>query len=163
MREFNAELKDDRIDLLGLNEPKIINYLNADDLVIETPKSLTQMQYGTCFALSISSILTKQKRVVYDIFMLFGDVGGLYDFIFLILASVLGFWSEAFMRLSLVQKLFLADHDHNNRLADASSINLTSQRSNSIKNLFESVKPMIFKKWFVILNALTCKYFPRDR
>ena len=163
MREFNAELHDDRINFMGLNEPKIINYLNPDDLIIETPETLSQMQYGTCFALSISNVVTKQKRVVYDIFMLFGDVGGLYDFIFLILASVLGFWSEAFMRSSLVQKLYLADHDRSNRRTDTSSINLTSLRLNSLTDLFQSVKPMLFKKWFVVLNTLTCSYFPRDR
>ena len=47
-----------------------------------------------------------QKRVVYDLFMMFGDVGGLNDFLALVLASLFGLASERLLMASLVQKLF---------------------------------------------------------
>ena len=43
-----------------------------------------------------------QKRVVYDVFMMFGDVGGLNDFLVLVLASFFGLASERFLLASLV-------------------------------------------------------------
>ena len=102
LNEYSAELHDDRVNLLGLNEPKIVKYLNFDPIIRELPRTISQIQSGTSFAINLSSNVTKQKRVVYDIFMMFGDVGGLYDFVFLILSSALGYWSESFMRSSLV-------------------------------------------------------------
>ena len=40
--------------------------------------------------------------------MMFGDVGGLYDFFTLILSSICGFFAQSFMRVSMVSKLFHA-------------------------------------------------------
>ena len=48
-----------------------------------------------------------QKRRVFDVFMMLGEVGGLNDFAMLMLNSVLGFFSDRFLLASLVQKLFL--------------------------------------------------------
>jgi len=48
-----------------------------------------------------------QKRIVYDTFALFGDVGGTYDFLVLTLSTCFGFFSEKLMFASLVEKLFL--------------------------------------------------------
>lgn len=47
-----------------------------------------------------------QRRVVYDIFMMFGDVGGLLDFILIVLRPVFCYLSSTFMSASLVSRLF---------------------------------------------------------
>ena len=56
--------------------------------------------------------------MVYDVLMMFGEVGGLHDFLALVLASIFGFASEHFMFASLVQKLF--------RIAETSDLALPS-------------------------------------
>ena len=47
-----------------------------------------------------------QRRVVYDIFMMFGDVGGLLDFILIVLRPVFCYLSSTLMSASLVSRLF---------------------------------------------------------
>ena len=47
--------------------------------------------------------------------MLFGDVGGLYDFLSLILATLFGFFSDRFLQASLVQKLYRGISNNNDR------------------------------------------------
>ena len=47
--------------------------------------------------------------------MMFGDVGGLYDFFSLILATLLGFFSDRFLQASLVQKLYRGISNNNDR------------------------------------------------
>ena len=44
--------------------------------------------------MTLSAKVTKQKRVVYDVFMMFGEVGGLSDFLALVLGVIIGFFSE---------------------------------------------------------------------
>ena len=73
-----------------------------EDFSGEVPVDVSGQTLGTSFILTLSSKVTIQKRVVYDIFMMFGDVGGLYDFIIISFTSLFGFWSEHFMRASLV-------------------------------------------------------------
>ena len=50
--------------------------------------------------------MTIQKRIVYDIFMLFGDIGGLGDFLVLGLASVFGLFSEHLKTADLITQMF---------------------------------------------------------
>ena len=98
--------------------------------------------------MSLSSKVTKQKRVVYNVFMMFGDVGGLYDFFVLALASVFGLASEHFMFASLVSKLF--------RVADTSDLALPSGA------LLDQFKPLSFSKTFVLAHAFSLGCCPRN-
>ena len=54
----------------------------------------------------LSDKIIIQQRVVYDVFMMFGDVGGLYDFISLLLSSILSTSSQRFLLASIATKLF---------------------------------------------------------
>ena len=56
--------------------------------------------------IGLSSKVTVQQRVVYDFLMMFGDVGGLNDFIALALTSIFGLLSERLMQRDLAQNLF---------------------------------------------------------
>ena len=59
--------------------------------------------------MSLSQKVTRQRRVVYDIFMMFGDVGGLNDFLVLIFSGLFGFISNTFLDASLVKELFMSE------------------------------------------------------
>ena len=61
---------------------------------------------GTYFQFCLSKEVYVQKRVVYDIFMMLGDVGGLLDFILIVFKPVLGYLSSSCLTVSLVSKLF---------------------------------------------------------
>ena len=63
-------------------------------------------QRGVAVLLHTSDKVKIQKRKVYNIFAMFGNVGGLMDFFSLILASIFGFYSDKFLEAQLVQKLF---------------------------------------------------------
>ena len=56
--------------------------------------------------LDISNKVNIQKRVVYDILMMFGDVGGLNDFVGLFLATVFGYFAENLKVSRMIEKLF---------------------------------------------------------
>ena len=47
-----------------------------------------------------------QQRVVYDIFSMLSDVGGLYDFFYTFLKGVIDVFSEHLLQISLVSTLF---------------------------------------------------------
>ena len=101
--ESRAMLFDDRVNFLGLTEPKEINYLTV------TPgKELYPDAYpnATNFVFSLSKEVNVQRRVVYDVFMMFGDVGGLLDFILIIFRPMIFYISGSFMSASLVTRLF---------------------------------------------------------
>ena len=142
--EFRTQLYDDNINFMGLSDPKTLEYLNFN--TASNHQSLESSQFIIMMALS--SKVTKQKRVVYDIFMMFGEVGGLYDFLALALASIFGFASEHYMFASLVQKLF--------RIADTSDFALPSGA------LLDQFKPLSFPKTFVLAHAFSFGWCPRD-
>ena len=52
--------------------------------------------------LALSKKVVLQKRIVYDISTMLGDVGGLYDFIVLVTSTVIGFFSEKLMFAKLI-------------------------------------------------------------
>ena len=87
---------------MDLATPQELDYLNFDDLVKETPSR----GQNILLDISLSNKVIKQKRVVYDIFMMFGDVGGLNDFLFLGLSMVFGFFSERYMVADFTAELF---------------------------------------------------------
>ena len=75
-------------------EPKTVDYLNFDSTQKVLPASLGNVLF------SIS------KRIVYDTFMMFGDVGGSYDFFSYGLFAAFGFLSETYYRSALINSLF---------------------------------------------------------
>ena len=103
--EYQVELYDDVFNSLGLTEPKEFNYLNIGSQIQELPE-YSHLD-GFSVLLQISDKVIKQKRVVYDIFMMAGDVGGLNDFLIILLTAVFGTLSESFMQAKLVKTLFV--------------------------------------------------------
>ena len=89
---------------MGLSEPKSITFLNTDSSVEYLPDTNFLANFSVYINLSHKVII--QKRVVYDIFMMFGDVGGLRDFLYLFLTSVFGFFSDEFLNASILRRLF---------------------------------------------------------
>jgi len=97
--ENRVELHDDRINLLGMTEPKKLSYLNLSDKV--TYYDVHNNSHFTVF-FSLSKTVVIQKRKVYDAAMMLGDVGGLYDFFCITLSLVLAPIAETFLKASLV-------------------------------------------------------------
>jgi len=60
----------------------------------------------TAFNFILSKEVDIEKRKVYDVFMMFGDVGGLIDFQMLLLSAFFGHFSSKMMLSSLVSTLF---------------------------------------------------------
>ena len=90
---------------MGLSEPKELNYLNFDKSSLKVShRGFDQPHFSVM--ISLSNEVTVQKRIVYDMFMLFGDIGGLRDFLALILASVFGLFSEHLKTADLISRLF---------------------------------------------------------
>ena len=50
----------------------------------------------------------EEKRIVYDLFMMLGDVGGLSDILSVVIATAVGFLNEPLMLASLTSKLYRA-------------------------------------------------------
>ena len=98
-------LLDDRINFLGLSEAKEISFLNFDNLIAED-LSLSQRR-DLSLVFTISQKVIHQKRIVYDTFMMLGDVGGLNDFFLIILTASIGLFSERLMYAKLVETLFM--------------------------------------------------------
>ena len=83
LEEYQAELHDDPINFLGHSKPKLIKYLNVSDFAMPTQTRDKEVPFKIVFQLSQN--VHKQKRVVFDIFMMLGEVGGLNDFFVLTL------------------------------------------------------------------------------
>ena len=103
--ENRAELFDDVFNFMGLATPKNIDYLTFSKRKNVIPQSVIADDAVTVQFFLSQEILV-QKRVVYDIFMMLGDVGGLLDFFKLAMYPVFGFFANQFMNASLVQQLY---------------------------------------------------------
>lgn len=99
--EHRAELHDNRINFMGLSEPKQLNYLNIDDQLVEITSAATNQLTGTSFLFELSSKVVIEKRIVYDLFHLFGDVGGLFDFFVLLIGSIFSYSSQTLLQSAL--------------------------------------------------------------
>ena len=89
---------------MGFAKSKEINYINFNKLVREQ----TVNPYGEFgFFFNISNRIVIQKRTVYTLLMMFGDVGGLSDFLVLGLSAFFTMYEEPMMLASMVEKLFL--------------------------------------------------------
>ena len=95
-------------------EPKEINYLNFSDGSAFW-SDINNSKFPFRIYMSLSQKVTRQRRVVYDIFMMFGDVGGLNDFLVLILSGLFGFISNTFLEASLVKELFMSEKHQGRR------------------------------------------------
>mmetsp|Transcript_27725 Transcript_27725/g.34467 ORF Transcript_27725/g.34467 Transcript_27725/m.34467 type:complete len:113 (+) Transcript_27725:244-582(+) len=85
---------------------------------------------------------------------MFGDVGGLNDFLGLILTSVISFFSSNFMEKSLIEKIY-----------HVSSSDPAPQRG-SVSHDFEvanTIRPLKLSKCFVLIYALTGGRYPSSR
>ena len=76
----------------------MLHYLNFDDRYEEKPVPSTNPHFQVHF--DLSKKVKYQKRIVYDIFVMLSDVGGLYGIIHYTLAVVIGFYSHRFYTLS---------------------------------------------------------------
>ena len=56
--------------------------------------------------MSVSNLVSIQKRTVYDILTMFGDVGGLRDFLSIGFSTCLALVSERMMLASIIESLF---------------------------------------------------------
>ena len=99
---------------MGLTEPKMLNYMTLEDQVTEYNYDQTG-QNGTSILFTLGSRITREKRIVYDSFMMLGDVGGLSDFFYLALTSAIGVFSERFYNAKMVSKLFRENPSRNER------------------------------------------------
>ena len=85
--------------------------------------------------------------------MMFGEVGGLYDFIALGIATVLGFFSERQLMASLVQKLF---HEAPNVKKEKDEITETTKQTINFN-------PLSFKASFVVAQSCIMGCCYRDK
>lgn len=108
MKEHQTELYDDRINFLGFQEPKEINYFNLEDQLTVYPQDWSPQNNITSAIFTLGSRIIREKRTVYDTFMMLGDVGGLDGIFGLACAALVGIFSENFMQAYIVAKLFRA-------------------------------------------------------
>ena len=78
--------------------------------------------------------------MVFDIFMMFGEVGGLNDFLALILAAFFNVFSRQFLLASLAQKLFRS---------------INSARTKKVPIAPAALSPFSFSACFIL--AQVCK------
>ena len=85
--------------------PTEIKYLNFGETMRESKG--VQPDLPIQLNINLSRKVYIKRRVVYDIFMMLGEVGGLRDFIALTCVAILGAFSERFLLAELASKLFL--------------------------------------------------------
>ena len=102
--EVRSQLYDDRLNALGLTSPKLLNYINLSQSSFEIPPGLISNHQTWMFTLSNKVIY--QKRIVYDLFMMLGDVGGLMDFVYFVLAAPISIFADRLFFLSINSKFF---------------------------------------------------------
>ena len=96
-------LQDDMVNFMGLSRPKELEFLNFTPKDSRNEKDIAgekDVFYEARFYLSDKVKI--QKRVVLDIFAMFGEVGGLNDFIVLILTPFFSYLSRKFQQASIV-------------------------------------------------------------
>ena len=138
---------------MGLAEPKTVSYLNFAENFHDLPTHGSAKFSATMF---LSTKVTIQKRTVYDIFMMFGEVGGLRDFIFLILAPFLSLFSERFLLASIVSKLYHIRDPRGTTRSEDYSMNPAAQK----KPLFE---PLNFSTSFILAHACSIGWCLREK
>ena len=91
------------INFMSLAEPHELKYLNFAEAKVEKENSSGAL-------ITLRFILSRrvyiQSRVVYDLFMMLGEVGGLSDFFVLILSTLMTVISGQSLSADLITKLF---------------------------------------------------------
>ena len=105
--------------------------------------------FATNFIFTLSKEVNVQRRVVYDIFMMFGDVGGLLDFILIVFRPLLYYLSGSFMSASLISRLF-----HRSEGPQKVQIDRVKPLS-----AFLQIKPIEFSSSLTMLDACSCGFF----
>ena len=89
---------------MELMEPKELDFLNFKPQYKYAPQS-DIFEHFT-IVINISSDVFIQKRIVYDVLTMLGDVGGLNEFVLSIFAAIIGFFSNSLMVRSLIEKFY---------------------------------------------------------
>ena len=155
--EYRVKLEDNRFDFMGLSPSKELSFLNSNDNFTE----LSYNPYGnTGFYIYLSNRVIIQKRNVYTVLMMFGDVGGLSDFLALGLSFFFTIFEEPMMLASIAEKLFLFTPHSTDKVPK-----LTNSRENArhqISKAIKSVQRIKFSTCFLLLNVITLGLIPQD-
>ena len=100
--EHRVNLIDNRFNFLGLSRGKNFNYLNLERAEL-MPNTDDKFQ----ITIELSRNVFIQKRIVYDIFMMLGDVGGLFEIFLYTFSVVCGFVSVSSFRMESIRTFFL--------------------------------------------------------
>ena len=84
--------------------------------------------------------------------MMFGDVGGMVDFILIVLSPILSYFTSSFMSASLVSKLYHVSE---------SELKTTNTNSSPLEALL-SIKQIPFSSVLAIIDACSCKVLRRN-
>ena len=110
LQEYRTELSDSWLPLLMFENSFELDYLNLEASPkissLNTPDGEHQ-EFSFQVYFVLSNEITIQRRVVYDVLMMFGDVGGLYDFLILLFAGIFDAYSSKLKNLALIKNLFL--------------------------------------------------------
>ena len=85
--------------------------------------------------------------------MMFGDVGGLSDFLAVGLSALFTFFTDRMMLASLVQKVFYVSTDH--RVPVPVATNNPVQVHRQVSKALKSIEKVQFSVFFTMVNALT--------
>lgn len=102
--EVRIELYDDNLNFMGLSNPKSLDYLNYAEIVHDVPFKDSETTFQAFIALS--SKVSIEKRVVHDVFMMLGEVGGLHDFLTIMFGMIFGNLSGNLLSATLVKSLY---------------------------------------------------------
>ena len=142
LEETRVELQDDILNPQGLIEPTEIKYLNFNKYFYEY-----QSKYNPGFTiqLRLDNTIQIQKRVVYNLLMMFGDVGGFHDIIRWLLPTIFTFFADKFIKADLIQNLF--------RVSEQQSSNGRTQDQQSYTELLSDIKRTHLSSCNVLVRA----------
>ena len=104
--EHRASLYDDAVNFMDLSPSKDFTYFNFDENIRPFPLTLNEPSGRTIFAFFLSKKIVVQKRFVYDLFTMLGDVGGMSDFFFFVLSSICHLFSNKLLTTAMISQLF---------------------------------------------------------
>ena len=113
------------------------------------------------FVINVSNKVVIQKRTVYTLLMMFADVGGLKNFIILVLSKPLSWFGEPMMLASIVQKIFIfSTNSKELRPPFHTSI---SRAKSQISKAIKSLHRITFSNAFLIFNVISFGLCPVKR
>jgi len=109
-----VSLHDSRFNFMDYPEPAEFRYLNFDPNYLDWGFINDEDPQFTIL-ISLSNRVVVQRRIVYDVLTMFGDVGGLNDFLEIGLATAFSFVAGNLMTASMVKSLFRITHKDGGR------------------------------------------------